>query len=1098
MDTSSSASISSIIDPYATYNTNDSNYRSLRFVRDDIKVKYASHASGDRYEDDAARLMRGEPVDINSPLYPASTGIGASGERGVYVLAISCARVPIHGVAITPPEATGSVHTSARIADIITSGASITTLASSFTPNGGHTAATWIQGVSYVIIKIHSSSSTHLQSVTLLTLTPPAIVPAATVVFADSGRTTPYVQVEASSITRRGGAYTSPAVFFSVASRMRILADLDPMSMTRLECISLTASYADEVRLLHAAHSLARKALPLSALASQTLLASRDRVRRAISIVCEADVPAVEVGEVASSALLVSLSPSGVVQIDGVAGGTVCLLRGVEQPLAFSDGISSLRVQDDRGNTSDICTTSITISDEEHNIGWCTYRGPNDEQGGLIRVFDIPATDRAQHDAALAASDADGAEELRDALGAMYTATALETATMAARSVSSAGAGIEGHAVAHLSFSEDGEEVPFASCIFAAGETRQVAIVASSRVTWLRISLDGVVVVPYADVSGGYALLEIVIPPESEEGFHIFTADSDASTLVYATPVLFRVAPRVRLRPPVYPAYFTSGQIDGDTLNIGSGTASLELPRVDVIARVARRSGVSDIGVTVSGGLLRRSVEDEVLIMAGIRDDEKGVVGGHLLVAAAYDARPIAASSVGATAVGSSFDGGFDDRCPWLWRCASGEMQIQWNTDHPPTVACWTLWWRPKQSEGSAGVVSTILDMSSIGAISFRHADGCLEISETGVSPRKTATRLANPTGEWMSIIYNAGVLYVNAKEVPLIDIEDDPLGPSVFSAATATEFITSLGGGGTGVPFARAATLLGRDISRLRSTIVRALCVSSGVKSLSIRVGGVEMLAYATSTTATRGMYADFYLTSANPVFVYDAQLPLDVIAVGADAEDLDTMTIADISIRRSDAGDVRAICLYDAPLLATQMHYIAEAPDAMLDFVHADIELRSPIDPVALVRADIVTHTLQPEAVGWVDSKSYSSTYVTPAALVLQSVSPSVNLGVQGDIVLVFSSQIEVFPLTDDFEVFTIVNTATEEVKSIRGSMLSFFTNTLFIPNVSIAPLSYATTYAVVLRASNLHNANGRVPCAAATVTFRTILEPSDQAPL
>jgi len=184
---------------------------------------------------------------------------------------------------------------------------------------------------------------------------------------------------------------------------------------------------------------------------------------------------------------------------------------------------------------------------------------------------------------------------------------------------------------------------------------------------------------------------------------------------------------------------------------------------------------------------------------------------------------------------------------------------------------------------------------------------------------------------------------------------------------------------------------------------------------------------------------------------------------------------------------GYIRNLCNYSSSIPAVVIETGRKNHDSVIDFQRKIVEAVCTNQELGIVKAEHYTQTnTSPTNNNVIDPFVQSSFYVTPPSLILLATSQSAPYSTNQSILLLFNRKIETFP-KDDSTLFTISGT-DGSITLIKARNVTLLSSQISIANQHLSLLP-STTYNINLAAGKLLHVNGRVPNLEGNVSFSTL---------
>ena len=615
----------------------------------------------------------------------------------------------------------------------------------------------------------------------------------------------------------------------------------------------------------------------------------------------------------------------------------------------------------------------------------------------------------------------------------------------------------EGTPVAHVAFlrADGAGEMTCEEAIFMPGDVVDVCAYSSKE--------DAVVVAYIDGVEAGsisvtrehkFAVSQVTLPVAP--GVHALSTDIGSN-------VLFRISEKSVLHAPVHPQYYTSGQLEEDSLTSSTVELVLQHNNFDLIGE--------GWVIEASSGASLVDIPDVVF------------APGDMACRAAYLCRfdrPIVSGGGQTSAV--HFAGGaktvYCEDTPWL-SCvdvSAGCVVVGGGYDR---MEHFSLYWHPDSAVASCNV--TLMQGSS-GALFVR--GGLLHLSREGGACRVTDASDDLRERKWTHICFTDEFFFIDGRRKPTSHVQFPRLALAdkfVIGTAPALDLLPLIGGGpgGAGVPEPVLVPDYCRD--RLSEECVVTLEYHVELNSfMMFTSGGVMVWVRRAEPGAEPG---------AEPVVQTFVLASGGTLGAGGSL----VATTLPHDVRRfflafESAGAVRNVCLYSEKIPLAVVSEAHRNHDSVIDFGRRQVvAVCTNVESVAVKSESYAHHARVVSDAGarWMEPKSHSSFFVTPPSLVLLKTSQDAPYSVGQSLLLIFNRRIEVF-IKNEETLFTLTSVhGTAEIPASRCSLLS---SQIHVSSQHL-DLRAGTEYAIHLAAGRLFQFNGRVPCLEGTVFFRTL---------
>ena len=580
----------------------------------------------------------------------------------------------------------------------------------------------------------------------------------------------------------------------------------------------------------------------------------------------------------------------------------------------------------------------------------------------------------------------------------------------------------EGNVISHVAFVDrEGRELTCEESLFLPAASAEVSVICSSAGLELEILVDGVAVMSMT-TSTGVSIVSIELPYAS--GVHALASS-------FGSNVLFRISDPVVVHAPMHPAFYTSGQLDGDTRTSSQRTIIAQNPNLDL-----------DLDVVLS-------VRTEATLISAptVLVERKDFCCSHALFARYSHVDLKAATN--AEFVGASMIYCADT--PWL---ACLNMTMGYALVHAEVLLDnFSMYYLPPPPGGDVVIVQGTHCLSLEG--------GELVLSRVGQGSYRTSG--LSTMESWMHLCFTGGSFYIDGSRLETeYDASYEPpylpsgsVGSTVFGCIPQLEL--------TGFPKSLPSLMRGR---------ARELRV---VLTHPTRINSFTMFSSTGDITWTNDDTGSLPQQSFTTAVV---DLP--------DITGLSLSSHIPATLLSSQCGSIRNVCTYTTTIPLTTIAYSAEQRDSVVDFAPKTVLFTCTNDEQTTIRSEQYVQGVLPRSPA-IREFTNSSFYVTPPSLVLLSTNQTTPYSLAQSILLLFNRRIELFE-KDSSTLFTISSADNSEQFLIRAHSVSLLSSQISIPNSALS-LSPDTQYKIHLAAGRLFNFDGHVPCVEATIEFSTI---------
>ena len=859
----------------------------------------------------------------------------------------------------------------------------------------------------------------------------------------------PYLRARVGELTvrRLGGLYTGPARVVTAGLGPVVVGGGGRAAIAEILLMSVEEMYVRELQVYRSLRARCDEAFPVISAADRAAMRQEEHVRSAI-----ADFLVEQQRPLPSGELRCRVDASvqdGVLYLAGVASpAELDLVLGVVYEF---DAVVPLQVDygDGQGYVS---THEVMLGDESSTTARFAVGGKfmgtfRSVRGSFNEEFSVPPL-------------------LFESLSLSDALVEVEQLVADMPAIQADGSPNEGTPVAHVAFlrADGAGEMTCEEAIFMPGDTVDVCAYSSEE--------D--VVVAYIDGAEAgsisvtrehkFAVSQVTLPVAP--GVHALSTDNGSN-------VLFRISEKSVLHAPVHPQYYTSGQLEEDSLTSSPVELVLQHNNFDLIG------GGEGWVIEASSGASLVDIPDVVF------------APGDMACRAAYLCRFERPVVSGGQTSAVHFAGGaktvYCEDTPWL-SCvdvSAGCVVVGGGYDR---LDHFSLYWHPDWHPDSSAVAScnvTLLQGSS-GALFVR--GGLLHLSREGGACRVSDASDALRERKWTHICFTDEFFFIDGRRQPTSHVQFPRLAPAdkfVIGTAPALDLLPLIGGGpgGAGVP----EPVLVPDYCRDRLTEECVVTLEHHVELNSFMMftsGDVMVWVRRAEPGAEPGAGP-----GAEPVVQTFVLASGGTLGAGGSL----VATTLPHDVRRfflafESAGAVRNVCLYSEKIPLAVVSEAHRNRDSVIDFGRRQVvAVCTNVESVAVKSESYAHHARVVSDAGarWMEPQSHSSFFVTPPSLVLLKTSQDAPYSVGQSLLLIFNRRIEVFIKSEE-TLFTLTSVhGTAEIPASRCSLLS---SQIHVSSQHL-DLRAGTEYAIHLAAGRLFQFNGRVPCLEGTVFFSTL---------